>query len=352
MSARLGIVSALASAALFGASTPFAKQLVAGIPPLALAGLLYAASGIALLSGLAVLRIASPAAAAQRARLARGDWPWLVAVIAVGGALGPALLMFGLTRTSATSASLLLNLEAVFTALIAWFVFHENAGARVVAGMALIVAGGVALSWPGGAGPGFDLGALAVAGACLCWGLDNNLTRKLSAGDPLLIAGTKGLAAGAANLALAATAGLPALTPAQIAAAAAVGVLGYGASLVLFMIALRELGAARTGAYFSTAPFIGAAVSIVLLAETAGPLTGVAAALMAAGVWLHLTEHHAHEHTHEPLAHTHAHAHDAHHRHDHPEGWDGAEPHTHYHEHGPLVHSHPHYPDVHHRHRH
>jgi drug/metabolite transporter (DMT)-like permease len=236
--------------------------------------------------------------------------------------------MYGLTRTSAADASLLLNLEAVLTALLAWVVFRENADRRIVLGMALIVAGGVVLAWPQGSAGRTSLpGALAVAGACLCWAVDNNLTRKVSAIEPIFIAGTKGLVAGVTNVGLALAFGAMRPSAALIAAAATVGFVGYGISLVLFVLALRGLGSARTGAYFS-------------------------AALMATGVWLHLTERHEHEHTHELLVHTHSHRHDAHHQHAHAFAWDGSEPHTHQHRHEPLTHSHPHYPDIHHRHGH
>jgi drug/metabolite transporter (DMT)-like permease len=342
------VTAALAAAALFGASTPVAKALVADVHPVVLAGLLYLGSGIGLL--------------ALRARawlrpggigLTRSDWPWLAAAIVFGGVLGPVLLMLGLVRTSAASASLLLNLEAVLTALLAWIVVRENADRRIVLGMALIVAGGIALAWPGETGSRAGLaGALLVAGACLCWAIDNNLTRRVSGGDATFIAGAKGLVAGTVNLAIgfALGAGVPPTFP--VAAALTVGFLGYGVSLALFVIALRGLGTARTGSYFSTAPFIGAAVAIGLFAETTSPAFWLAAALMGTGVWLHLTEHHVHEHTHEPLKHAHPHVHDEHHRHEHDFAWDGAEPHAHSHRHAPVTHSHPHYPDLHHRHPH
>jgi drug/metabolite transporter (DMT)-like permease len=261
--------------------------------------------------------------------------------------------MTGLARTSGASASLLLNLEAVLTALIAWVVFRENADRRIVLGRVLIVAGGVALGWPGeSAAAGGLAGALLVAGACLCWAIDNNLTRKVSGGDATFVAGAKGLVAGSANLALglALGGGLP--PPGPLGAALLVGLLGYGVSLVLFVLALRGLGTARTGAYFSTAPFIGAAVAIGAFGESPTTAFWVAAALMGAGVWLHLTERHEHEHAHEPLEHVHAHAHDEHHRHNHDFAWDGREPHAHIHRHAAIRHSHPHYPDLHHRHEH
>jgi drug/metabolite transporter (DMT)-like permease len=349
MTARTSISAALAAALLFGASTPFAKLLAGGLPPVQLAGLLYLGSGL----GLWAARIVRDRGFAS-SQLRAGEWPWLAGAIVCGGVLGPVLLMLGLSLMPAAGASLLLNLEAVLTALLAWIVFRENADRRVVLGMALIVAGGAVLAWPaGGGGPAPSArGALAVAGACLCWALDNNLTRKVSAADALFIAGTKGLAAGLVNLLLAAALGAH-LPPLPLAGSAmAVGLAGYGISLVLFVVALRGLGSARTGAYFSTAPFLGAAIAVAFLHEPASTAFWIAAALMAAGVWLHLSERHDHEHAHEPMRHAHPHRHDAHHQHQHDFDWDGSEPHTHEHHHESLVHSHPHYPDIHHRHGH
>jgi drug/metabolite transporter (DMT)-like permease len=349
MTGRVAILAALGAALLFGASTPFAKLLLIDIPPTLLASLLYLGSGVGLWTA-RLLRdrgVASPG-------LKRTEWAWLAGAIGSGGVLGPILLMYGLTRTSGATASLLLNLEAVLTALLAWIVFRENADRRIVLGMSLIVAGGVVLAWPtaGAAGSRETLGALAVAGACLCWAVDNNLTRKVSASDALFIAGTKGLAAGITNLVLAVSLGgtFPGW-PGTIAAMT-VGLVGYGVSLVLFVVALRGLGSARTGAYFSTAPFIGAAIAIAMLHESTSLAFWAAAALMAAGVWLHLTERHEHEHMHELLVHAHSHSHDSHHQHAHSFKWDGREPHTHEHRHEPVRHSHPHYPDIHHQHSH
>jgi len=342
------VLAALAAAALFGASTPFAKALLGSVPPVLLAGLLYAGSGI----GLSLARLARDRGF-EAARLSRAEWPWLLGAIIVGGVLGPLLLMYGLGRTSAADASLLLNLEAVLTALFAWIVFRENAGRRIVLGMTLIVGGGVVLAWPSGHSGATSLaGASSVAAACACWALDNNFTRKVSASDPLFIAATKGLVAGSTNVALALVLGARLPPAALTAAVMGVGFLGYGVSLVLFVLALRGLGSARAGAYFSTAPFVGAALAIVGFGEPVSWLFWVAAALMAAGVWLCLTEVHEHEHVHEALTHAHAHRHDAHHQHEHDFNWDGFEPHTHEHTHALLVHRHPHYPDVHHRHEH
>lgn len=340
---------ALAAALLFGASTPLAKLLVGDAPPLLLAGLLYLGSGAGLALVLLVRRLwrGEPVAA-----IPRTDWPWLAGAVLAGGLLGPALLMLGLARTDAAVASLLLNVEGVLTAVIAWVVFRENADRRVVLGMFAIAAGGLLLSWQPGEAGGLSAGALLVVAACLCWAIDNNLTRKVSANDAVLLACIKGLVAGSANTALALATGAAAPALATLAAAAAVGFLGYGVSLALFVYALRTLGTARAGAHFSVAPLFGVLLSFVLWPAVPGPAFWIAAALMAAGVWLHVRERHEHEHTHEPLEHTHAHRHDEHHRHVHAPGEAIVEPHTHAHRHERLTHKHPHYPDIHHRHEH
>ncbi|MCG8293289.1 DMT family transporter [Pseudomonas entomophila] len=345
---NLSVLYALVAAALFGASTPLAKLLGVDTPPILLAGLLYLGSGI----GLTLVRLVRDRGW-QRPGLPTGEWPWLLGAIFFGGVLAPVALMFGLTRTAGATASLMLNLESVLTAVLAWVVFKENADRRIVIGMVAIVLGGVVLSWPQESTTAHDwTGPLAVAFACLCWAIDNNLTRKVSASDALFIAGSKGLAAGVVNggLALAIGSQLPALG--TLGSILLVGFLGYGVSLVLFVLALRGLGSARTGAYFSTAPFLGAAVAILMLGETVSVMFLLAAALMALGVWIHLMENHVHEHQHEALDHSHRHTHDEHHQHEHDFEWDGAEPHSHPHVHAPIRHSHAHFPDVHHRHRH
>jgi drug/metabolite transporter (DMT)-like permease len=344
---RTAIFYALASAALFGASTPLAKLLVGEVQPLALAGLLYLGSGVGLLAWFLLRKRDGRAT-----NLSRADLPWLAGAILAGGVVGPALLMYGLTRTDGATASLLLNLEAVLTASIAWIVFRENVDRRVFLGMVAIVAGGVVLSWDEMPRGGGLTGPLLIAGACLAWAIDNNLTRRVSGGDAVTIAGLKGLVAGAANLSLALFQGAAMPGTGTLASAAAVGFFGYGISLVLFVVALRNLGTARTGAYFSVAPFFGAALALLVLRESASAAFWIAAALMALGVWLHLTERHEHEHVHEPMEHTHPHAHDDHHQHGHGFAWQGEEPHTHPHRHRRMTHSHPHYPDLHHRHDH
>ncbi len=350
MKSYTGPALAMASAALFGASTPLAKLLLgAGVDPWILAGLLYLGSGL----GLGAIDLARRASGrpAGEARLRRADLPWLALVVLAGGVAGPVLLMIGLARMAASSAALLLNVEGLATMAIAWTVFRENVDRRLLAGAMAILAGAVILSWHGGPET-MGWGAMAIVGACVAWGIDNNLTRKLSAADPVQIATIKGLAAGSANLALGVASGahLPAFT--QIAAAGVLGFLGYGVSLTLFVLALRHLGSARTGAYFSTAPFIGAALAVGLLGEPLTARLAIAGALMGIGLWLHLVERHDHQHTHESIEHAHRHIHDDHHQHAHAADDPPGEPHTHAHRHTPTTHSHPHYPDLHHRHGH
>lgn len=342
------VLSALLAAALFGASTPFAKLLTGEVSPVLLAGLLYLGSGV----GLLLFRVIRDRGW-KPSGLMPSEWPWLWGAILFGGVLGPIALLFGLTTTSGSVASLLLNLEAILTALVAWVVFRENAGQRVVAGMVAIVAGGVVLAWPAGneSATGW-IGPLAIALACLCWAIDNNLTRKVSGSDALFVAGSKGMVAGTVNCALALALGATLPGSGIVLATMTVGLLGYGISLVMFVLALRGLGTARTGAYFSTAPFIGTAVALVLLDESTDATFWLAASLMAWGVWLHLTERHEHRHVHAPLEHRHPHVHDDHHQHQHAFEWDGKEPHDHWHEHLAVVHKHPHFPDIHHRHTH
>jgi drug/metabolite transporter (DMT)-like permease len=339
---------AIVAAVLFGASTPLAKLLVGDVSPVLLGGLLYLGSGV----GLGLFRMLRDRGWKPSGIQARA-WPWLLGAIFFGGVLGPVALMYGLTSSSGSAASLMLNLESVLTAVLAWVVFKENADKRIVLGMVAIVAGGAVLTWhPEGVGSASLIGLAAIAIACLCWAIDNNLTRKVSASDAVFIASSKGLLAGLVNCAIAIGTGNSLPAPQTTMLAMAVGLLGYGVSLVFFVLALRGLGTARTGAYFSTAPFIGSAFSLLFLGETATPVFWMATALMGLGVWLHLTETHEHEHTHEPFAHIHAHAHDEHHQHPHDAGIDLTKPHVHWHRHSPLTHKHPHYPDIHHQHLH
>jgi drug/metabolite transporter (DMT)-like permease len=342
---------ALGSAFLFGASTPIAKLLLGIADPLLLAGLLYLGSG----AGLALLKIGGRFLGLGRseAPLRACDLLWLALVVLFGGILGPASLMWGLTVTPASTGSLLLNTEGLATMAIAWLVFRENVDRRIFFGAMAILAGAVLLSWPGaGGGTELSWGSMLIVLACISWGIDNNLTRKLSAADPLQIAMIKGLAAGAVNFTMALGHGAPLPGSTTLVAAAAVGFFGYGISLVLFVLGLRHLGAARTGAYFSTAPFIGAALALPLYGETPTLTLVGAALLMGIGVYLHLAEAHDHEHLHEPLEHEHGHVHDIHHLHDHAPADPGGEPHSHWHRHPRIRHKHPHYPDLHHRHQH
>ena len=340
----------LASAALFGTSTPLAKLLLgAGADPWLLAGLLYLGSGLGLSAAMFAGRFAG--LPRREAPLRRAYLLWLGLAVLAGGMAGPLLLMIGLSRTPASSAALLLNVEGLATMGIAWLVFRENVDRRLLLGAAAILAGAGLLSWQGGPG-GVGLGALAIVGACFAWGIDNNLTRKLSSADPVQIAAIKGVVAGAANLALGLIHGASLPSAGAILGAGLVGFFGYGVSLVLFVLALRHLGTARTGAYFSTAPFLGAVLSLILFREPVTAQLAAAAVLMALGVYLHLSEQHEHDHLHEAMDHEHRHVHDEHHQHAHGPHDPPGEPHTHRHHHAPLRHKHPHYPDLHHRHGH
>jgi drug/metabolite transporter (DMT)-like permease len=337
-----GAAAALGAALLFGAGTPIAKLLLGPVSPWLLAGLLYLGSGV----GLAFWRRLRHA---EHAHLGAGEVKWLAVAVLAGGVVAPVLLMWGLSRMPASGVSLMLNLEGVFTALIAWFVFHENFDRRIFIGMTLILAGAALLSWSDEARAGAALPALAVAAACVGWAVDNNLTRKVSLADATYIAMVKGLVSGGVNTAIALTLGATLPSAPILIGAATVGFLSYGVSLALFVVALRHVGAARTGAYFSTAPFAGALLAVALLHEPISARLVAAALLMGWGVWLHLTERHHHEHMHEAIEHEHEHVHDEHHQH---AGHD-AGPHTHWHRHAPMTHSHPHFPDEHHRgHRH
>jgi drug/metabolite transporter (DMT)-like permease len=345
-----GIIAALSAAVLFGSGTPLAKALLDHTGPWLLAALLYLGSGAGLWLVRSIRR--SPAVA-----LSANDGRWLAGAVLSGGVMAPVLLMWGLDAMPASAASLLLNAEAVFTALLAWFVFRENVDQRIALGMFAIVAGAVVLAWPAdnaveSAGV---LPALAVLAACLGWALDNNLTRKVALEDASWIAMIKGLVAGATNLVLAFVFGAVWPGVGTVVGAGLIGFFSYGASLALFVVALRHLGTARTGAYFSVAPFFGAALALAVFNEPFTLQLFAAAALMAVGVALHLTERHQHRHTHAPLEHTHEHVHgtgDPHHDHGHDEAVPPGTRHTHAHKHLPLTHTHEHFPDMHHRHDH
>lgn len=345
-----GALVALASALLFGASVPATKLLVADVDPWLLAGLLYLGSGTGLWAIRSVRQLA--AKPSGQTAITAQEWRWLGAAIVAGGVIGPVLMMFGLQKTAGSTAALLLNLECVFTALVAWFVFHENFDRRIVLGVIAILLGALVLSWQGAIGAGGWFGPLLIGGACLAWALDNNLTRRVSLGDAGRIAMLKGLVAGVVNIGLATSLGVFWPDAGTLLVAGAVGLIGYGLSLVLFVFALRQLGAARAGAYYATAPFFGAAIAIFALGEHPSAQLLVAGLLMGIGVWLHLTERHEHGHEHAIERHSHSHVHDAHHRHSHEPADPAGEPHTHSHAHAPLRHKHTHCPDSHHRHRH
>jgi drug/metabolite transporter (DMT)-like permease len=341
---QAGVLAALGAAILFGAGTPLAKLLLNNVSPWLLAGLLYLGSGV----GLTLYRWLTKAPTVS---LPRNEALWFAGAITAGGIVGPVLLMLGLAGMPASGASLLLNAESVFTALLAWFAFKENFDRRILLGMAAIVLGALILSGTGGMRFSGPWPSLSILGACFAWGIDNNLTRKVSLTDATWIAAVKGLVSGSVNLLLAFALGahLPSLP--AMGGAMLVGLLAYGVSLALFVLGLRHLGTARTGAYFSIAPFFGALLAVAMCDAVTVPLLA-AGALMALGTWLHLTEHHEHEHLHEFMAHTHTHTHDEHHRHEHDFPWDGTEPHAHLHTHTPIRHAHAHYPDSHHRHPH
>lgn len=339
-----GIPAALGAALLFGAGTPLAKWLLDAVSPWLLAGLLYLGSGL----GLTLYRrlIQAPAV-----RLPKNEMFWFAGAILAGGIIAPVLLMIGLSGMPASGASLLLNAEGVFTALLAWFAFKENFDQHIAIGMGAIVAGAVVLSWSEETRLAGMWPMLAVLGACFAWGIDNNLTRKISLNDATWIASIKGMVSGSINLALAFWLGasIPEFT--HLAGAMLVGLFAYGVSLTLFVVGLRHLGTARTGAYFSVAPFFGALLA-VLMGESVTMSLLVAGALMALGTWLHLTERHEHGHIHEEMVHNHEHVHDEHHQHEHDYPVPPDSEHQHLHRHDPLTHVHPHFPDAHHQHRH
>jgi drug/metabolite transporter (DMT)-like permease len=341
---RRGPLLGLAAAALFGGSTPVAKLLVPDAGVLVLAGLLYAGAGLGLTAAQPFRRRGA------EAPLQRSDLLRLAGVVLAGGVVGPVLLVAGLTRLSASAASLLLNLEAPFTIGLAVLALRERLARREAAGAAIIVAAAGVLTWAPGAVRLDAAGVLCVAGACAAWAVDNTLSQGLALRDPVAVARVKALAAGAFNVALGAALGERFPPAGPLAAALATGVLGYGASLVLHLLAVRAVGAARQAALFATAPFLGAVLAVPLLGERPGPVQLGAAALMALGITAVVRARHGHAHRHPAEEHTHAHVHDAHHAHAHAD--PTPEPHAHPHRHEPLVHDHPHLPDVHHRHDH
>lgn len=339
-----GAVAGLGAAVLFGLSTPVAKRLLPSTGPFLLAGLLYLGAGLG-------LALAAPFRRAGReSQLRREDLATLAGMVVAGGIAGPLLLLLGLARLPGARVSLLLNLEAPFTIGLAVLVFGESLSRRELLGAAVIVAGGAALTAGAGGGSPQLWSGLAVAGACGAWALDNNLGQRLSLRDPVAVTRVKALAAGAVNVGLALALGEHLPPGPAIAWALVTGFLGYGLSIVLHLLAMRHVGAARQAAYFATAPFVGALAAVPILGERLGAAELGAGGLMAVGAVLLLRTRHDHRHEHEALEHDHAHVHEEHHEHEHDRAV--VEPHAHSHRHAPLAHDHPHLPDAHHRHRH
>lgn len=339
---------ALASALLFSVSTPVAKLLMDGSSPQMFAGLLSFGQGLGL-SVVFILRKLIWKAGEEREPGLKGmEFAWLAGIVLSGGVLAPLLLMVGLSGASASGSSLLLNTEGIMTTLIAAALFREAVGPRIWSATFVMLVAGAFLAYEPQVKWGISLNALAVVGSCFMWALDNNLTRHISARDPVMIAMIKGLAAGSVNAGFGWLTGSAA--PAQWGLVLVLGALCYGVSLVLFIYALRNLGTARAGIYFSVAPFLGAGISILLLDEKITATFAVAFVLMLVAAWMVFGEHHEHEHAHEFLEHEHMHDHDIHHQHNHTDPCEG--PHSHIHAHEPMVHSHRHVPDSHHRHIH
>lgn len=340
---RQGIMRCLAAAVLFGASAPAASELAGDMNFLILAGLLYIGAGLAVTPHVVANR-------PDRMALTRDRKPAAIAVIA-GGAIGPALLVAGLARTSAASASILLNLELAATVLLAATIFHEHLGRRLLTGAALVTVAGVILAWEPGAT--IDTGALFIAAACLAWGVDNGVTARIDQLAPEHVVWLKGFVAGTANLTLGLVFGADPSTISlpEVIAALVIGAAGYGASIVLWVKGARDLGAARGQVIFATAPFIGAVLAWTVLSEGTTAAQLIAVVVAAAGVAMSLESAHEHEHTHEPLEHEHEHTHDdGHHDHDHGADVPAGVSHSHRHTHRPVTHIHPHVPDLHHRH--
>ncbi len=343
-----GAFLGLSAAALFGVSAPVAKLLLGQTAPQMLAALLYLGAG----SGLLLVR--GRRRAQREAPLRRQDWPWLAGIVITGGMIGPVLMLHGLRQVSGVAGSLLLNLEAPFTIAVAVLFFGEHLGRREAVAAAIIIFGGATLTMERNAPSQATVtGVLLLAGACAAWAIDNNFTQKLSLRDPMMLVRIKTLSAGTMNLVIALAIGQELPSWKIVAAAAILGFVSYGASILLDAYALRDLGAAREAAYFATAPFFGAALSIPLLGETLTAARVTAVALMSAGVMLLLRSRHGHTHLHEALDHDHGHVHDdEHHGHDHLPTDPPGEPHSHQHGHSPTRHEHPHVSDVHHRHEH
>jgi drug/metabolite transporter (DMT)-like permease len=339
-----GGLFALLAALLFGISTPFVQRFGDGVGAFTTAALLYA--------GAALVGAWSRLGAEREARLVRSDLPRLLAMALFGAVVGPVALAWGLQRTSGASASLMLTLEALFTALLAWRLYRETVDVRVGVAMCLLLAGGMTLVLDQGQGGSAQLwGLLAVLLATAAWGFDNTLSRALAERDPGQVVLAKAALGAAATAVLAVAFGEPLPAAFKMLALLAVGATGYGLSLRFYLLAQRAFGAARTGSVFAFAPFVGAAVAVALGDRAGGWMMALGSASMLAGVLLHLAESHGHEHAHEALDHEHAHRHnDGHHDHVHDPMPVGE--HSHRHQHEPMRHAHPHVPDAHHTHRH
>ncbi len=341
---------AILAAILFGASAPISKLLLGEIEPIPMAAFLYLGSGIGLLLYRTFQKMRRNSMNLE-ADIRKSDIKWLAGAIFSGGVLAPIILMFSLKNTPAATASLLLNFEGAATTLIAVLAFKEAIGKRIWIAVFSITTASILLSWNINGSWGISIGALGVLSACFLWGIDNNFTRNISAKDPLIIVTTKGICAGTFSLILAL--GLMNQLPdLRIALGAmAVGFFSYGLSIVLFILAMRNIGASRTSAFFGAAPFVGVIISFLLFREIPNSLFGVALPFMVIGAILILSEEHSHEHLHELLEHEHRHRHDdGHHIHIHEVG--ETKEHSHAHIHGALKHSHAHMPDIHHRHIH
>jgi drug/metabolite transporter (DMT)-like permease len=340
---------ALAAALMFGASVPLSKSLFSSAEPLMVAGLLYLGMGIGMLPVKAYMTLFGKGSLAEEP-LARSDMPWVFGTVLFGGILAPVVMMISLDHTPGSTAALLLNFEGVATGLIALFIFKEAIGKRVWIAIALITAGCSVLSLREGGRWGISLGALGIMATCVLWAIDNNITRRISGKDQYMIVVIKGLGAGTFTLVLATLLGVKLPSIGAMLLAMLLGLISYGVSMAMIVVAMRHLGAARTAAFFGVGPFAGALLSFIVLRETAEIFFWMALVPMAAGVFLLLSETHAHPHTHTVLRHSHKHTHDEHHQHRH----KGKPPHehTHMHEHTLLTHSHPHAPDLHHRHTH
>ena len=342
--------AALVAALFFGGIAPGAKYLIRDLPPQSMAGVLYLSAGIGLLAILALKKEVR----ASIGHFQKKDGKWLIAATFFGGILGPAFLMYGMIKISGSTASLLLNLEAVLTSVIAWSIFKEHFEKKIVFGMLFIVMGCVVLSLASHGSSGQDslMGFILIALACLSWGIDNNVTRNISHLNPIFTASVKGLVAGGANLIFGFFIGERLNFDFQLFLAGLLGFFGIGVSLVAFIMSLRKIGTSRTGAIFSTAPFIGSIISIFYLGESISVSFIIALGLMVCGVCLHLNENHEHEHLHTKLEHSHEHIHDEHHQHSHTPNDPPREPHVHLHRHDEMTHRHPHFPDIHHQHSH